>query len=1035
MLKFYIIVIILCAFNNGHSQDNYFQQEVNYNIDVTLNDVSHELDAFEKIEYVNNSNTTLEFIYFHLWPNAYKNNETALAKQLLENDETQMYFAKKEDLGFIDKLNFNVNGEAVKWELDKTHIDICKLFLNKPLKPHDTITITTPFHVKIPSGKLSRLGHIDQAYAITQWYPKPAVFDNQGWHQMPYLNQGEFFSEFGSFDVKITLPKNYLLAATGDRIDELEEEEWLNEKVAETKKKISEKSFSETTNFPESSKEYKTIEFKQYRVHDFAWFADKRFNVLKGEITLPKTLNKVTTWAFFTNNESNLWSKSIQYINNATLYYSQLVGEYPYNHVTAIDGTISAGGGMEYPNITIIGESENDFNLETTILHEVGHNWFYGLLGSNERAYPFLDEGINSYYEMRYIQSKYPNKRLTSLLGKDSTFRFFGLNKFKHKAQYEFSYLLPARKNTDQAISLPSEKYTLHNYGAIVYSKTALAFDYLMKYLGDEKIDAAMQFYFEQWKFKHPNPDDLIKTLQYHLNTDLKWFTEQLLSTNKKLDYKITGHKQLFDKSHAITVKNNNTLTGPISVSGYHKGQLVGTVWYNGFKGEKIFEFPPAIIDEFKIDGDGNVPEINRKNNNYKTHGLFKKSDRLQLNLFGKIDDPHFTQINYLPIMGYNQYNKFMLGCAVYNYAFLQKKIEYTIAPMFAFGSKTVVGYADLTRNFIQNNQFFQQITFTAKAKSFSQNYIDTKAFNDRFGASNESFYLNYYKISETLDFEIKKKNPRSKIAQHIGYTNTNLFVDKEKYVIESTDLSQSKLSKVNIQSYINNLYYTFQNTQIINPYSMSFNFQHNNQFGKLSGEFNYSISIKKQKSFDIRLFAGTFVYQTKNATEDYRFRMSGFSANNVSNHDYLYDYNFIGRNETSGLPGAQFVENDGAFKVPISIGQPGKITYSLGETSKWILALNIKTPKIGILPLKLYADIGTSEFNESLFHEKFLYNAGIDICIFKNILDIYIPLVYSKDIKTNLAANNRASFGNTIRFTLNLHNIKPKTIITNNLF
>ena len=326
--RFIIFSYFLCyAVFNISAQENYFQQEVNYKIDVTLNDVTHELSAFEKIQYINNSKAPLDFIYFHLWANAYKNNETALAKQLLENGDTKMYFAKPNELGYIDSLNFLVNGQPIKWEYDKKHIDICKLYLNSPIKPGDTIIITTPFHVKLPSAKISRLGHIGQAYAITQWYPKPAVFDREGWHPMPYLNQGEFYSEFGSYDVKISLPKNYLLAATGDRINEAEEEQWLLSKVEETKQFIAQKKYSNDNSFPPSEKEYKTIQFKQYRVHDFAWFADKRFHVLKGNIVLPRSGKEVDTWAFFTNSEPELWEKSIEYINDATLFYSKMNGE------------------------------------------------------------------------------------------------------------------------------------------------------------------------------------------------------------------------------------------------------------------------------------------------------------------------------------------------------------------------------------------------------------------------------------------------------------------------------------------------------------------------------------------------------------------------------------------------------------------------------------------------------------------------------------------------------------------------------------
>ena len=1020
MLKcfFCFLISFLCFNINLFSQENYFQQEVNYKIDVTLDDVTHKLSAFEKIEYINNSLIPLNFIYFHLWPNAYKNNETALAKQLLQNGETAMYFAKADELGFIDSLNFTVNGESIKWEFDKEHIDICKLILNKPINPKDTIFISTPFRVQLPSAKISRLGHIGQAYAITQWYPKPAVFDRDGWHQMPYLNQGEFYSEFGNFDVNITLPKNYVLAATGDRIDEKEEELWLFEKVKETEKLVTKKKYSNNLEFPISDKEFKTITFRQFRVHDFAWFADKRFHVLKDEILLPNSGRKVNTWSFFTNSEPELWSKSLEYINDATLFYSALNGDYPYNHVTAIDGTISAGGGMEYPNITIIGKSGNDFTLETTIMHEVGHNWFYGILGSNEREFPALDEGLNSFYEMRYIRTKYPEKKLTSIIDRDSTFRFFGLNKFNHKAQYEFLYLLAARKNTDQPIATKADKFTEFNYGAIVYSKTALAMDYLMNYLGKEKFDDAMRFYFEQWKYKHPNPTDLIKTLQYYLNADLKWFESELFLTNHKIDYKIVSHKLLSDKSHVILVKNKNMLLGPVSISGYKDGKLVGSVWYNGFKGKRVFEFPPSNVDEFIIDSQEFIPELNRNNNRLRTTGLFRRIEPLQFNFLGKLDDPHYTQINYLPILGYNQYNKFMLGCAIYNYSFLQKPIEFTIAPMFAFGSKTPTGYADFTKHFTQNNNLFQEINFIGKTKTFSTDFVETKYFNETNNTSISSFNLNYYKISATLEFELKKRNPRSKMTQFISYTSNHLWVD-ELYALQNSIVAS--LSKKNKYTIINRFQYTIRNKQIINPYNVSFNFDHNDKFGKASLELNYSISFKKEKSLDFRIFAGAFVYGNNHDKSPYRFRMSGFNGY----QDYLFDYNYVGRNEPTGLGFAQFSENDGAFKV----------WTPLGQTSKWLLTVNIKSPTVGKLPLKLFADIGASEFNESLNKDKILYTAGVQLCIFRNICEIYFPLIYSKDIKTALQANNKDSFFDTIRFTLNLHNIKPKNIISNNFF
>ena len=196
-------------------QKNYFQQTVNYEINVTLNDIEHVVSGTINIEYTNNSPDELDFIYFHLWPNAYQNNETAFARQKREDGNTRFYFSDKKDRGEIRDLDFSVDGKMTTWEYDQKNIDIAIVRLPKPIKSGETILIKTPFTVQIPES-FSRLGHVEQSYQMTQWYPKPAVYDAEGCHPMPYLDQGEFYSEFGDFDVTITLPSNYVVGATGE---------------------------------------------------------------------------------------------------------------------------------------------------------------------------------------------------------------------------------------------------------------------------------------------------------------------------------------------------------------------------------------------------------------------------------------------------------------------------------------------------------------------------------------------------------------------------------------------------------------------------------------------------------------------------------------------------------------------------------------------------------------------------------------------------------------------------------------------------
>ena len=196
-------------------------------------------------------------------------------------------------------------------------------------------------------------------------------------------------------------------------------------------------------------------------------------------------------------------------MHDATYYYSLWNGDYPYKQCTAVDGTISAGGGMEYPGVTVIGESFTDKALEEVIMHEVGHNWFYGMLGSNERLHPWMDEGLNSHNEIRYMRTKYPDFNLYLDQLPDKIVKILGLEGYDTKQTLLEMNMISARTGQDQPIELHSEKYTSMNYGLIVYYKTAIVFDYLMAYLGEDLYDKCMKTYFEKWKFKHPRPEDL----------------------------------------------------------------------------------------------------------------------------------------------------------------------------------------------------------------------------------------------------------------------------------------------------------------------------------------------------------------------------------------------------------------------------------------------------------------------------------------------------------------------------------------------
>ncbi len=1004
MIQRTTFLFLLLAGISLQAQKSYFQQEVNYTIRVTLDDVNHELKGDEQIEYINNSPDRLNFIWMHIWPNAYKNNHTALGKQLLANGSTRFQRAKEEERGYIDGLQFKVNGQDVEVVQHPQWIDVCQIFLTRPMEPGERIMISTPFHVKIPVGEFSRMGHIEQQYQITQWYPKPAVYDKFGWHPMPYLDQGEFYSEYGSFDVSITVPENYVLGATGDLVDGEKETEWLNKLSEECKqKKFDEKLIlpngkevmKYTDEFPPSSPITKTLRFRQSRVHDFAWFCDKRYNVLKGEVELPHSKRKMNTWLMFTNGQSKLWKAAVPYINDAIYYYSKWNGDYPYNHATAVDGALSAGGGMEYPNITVIGEMNNAFLLETVIMHEVGHNWFYGILGSNERDHPWMDEGLNSFNENRYVETKYPKAGILGEMDAAWYLKLLKLDDVLHKEQYYMSYIIGCKLRHDQPVEELSANYTPFNYGGIVYSKTAIVFDYLMAWLGEETMDKAMQLYFETWKFKHPYPEDLRKILEQVSGKDLSWFFNDVLTTTKRIDFKITNiehpeSNEMPISPTKVSVKNTGEITAPVTVYGFDKGDTVGVSlgWSEPIPpgASHIFSTSKGF-HHFRIDPLLDIPEYNRNNNSIRNQGFLRKSEKPQLVLFGSLDAPDRSQLFYTPIVGWNYYDGVMAGMAVYNSILPRKKLEFTLAPMYGFRSKKLAGMGEVKLNFYPK-KVFQTISLSGNAKKFT--------YDSPFG---------YRSFTHKLFLEFRNRSARSPLSHQITLSDHRIFIEGFK----SNTLGFLPVSDTTV---VQRFTYQFRAPHAVHGWNTGIVAEYSADHTKLmwKGNFSYHL-LRLKRVMELRLNAGVFLSENGSAADKYSFRLN----NGTGSQDYLFSDLFLGRSEQDGFLSRQIGPENGNFMYNTSIG----------VNKEWIASAHF-TSGIPFIPfLKIYASLGMIPTQTLTNLSSTQYEAGVYVPVANDAIRVYLPLLFSKDIQAQIDAEGIKTT-ELIRFSLDLNRINP---------
>jgi hypothetical protein len=937
-----------------------------------------------------------------------KDKNTQLVKQQVENGKTDLYFAEDEMRGWIDSLQPQINGIPVELLFEKEP-DYARIRLTQALLPGQKLTFTTPFVVKLPGKVYSRAGVEKGIYCITQWYPKPAVYDVNGWNPMSYLDQGEFYSEFGNFDVEIEVPKNFVLAATGN-LQNPEELKWWNDKINE---KNSENPATSDT---------KKLRFTQDSIHDFAWFCSKDFLINKGEVKLASG-KTVQTWLMTEKGKDEERQKGVTYINDAVKFYSEKVGEYPYSQATVVITPLEAGGGMEYPTITNCQSID-----KTTLVHEVGHNWFYGILASNEREYPWMDESFNTYYENRQSREGKKKENGVASIG--------GLKLgIKDVDQSKLTYEWSARKNEDQAGNLNSTVYTDMNYGAIIYAKNPLAFGYLQAYLGTEQFDLMMQAYYSKWKFKHPLPQDFINHANSFTGKDLSWFFNDVLGSEKKQDIKLCKFKD------GIKFKNSGTLNTPVPISMFLGDSLIETKWFRPNLSDTVsfssFENYGKISDAdkknvlFRVAFQEAPLELYNLNNFVKAKGMFSCAPWKLKPILG-LESPKMHKTFVTPLYAWNNYNKSMLGVGFYNSIFPQAKNEYIFTPMYSFETGDVNGYAQYWHNFYPTKSKIRSIQLGAKLARFGTNSLVTSESNQNIE------YISYGKaVYEKLEpfvlFNLKPKNPRSNVEQNLTL----------RYVMINEQESKSGYFKnFDNHSGIFNLNYQYIRDYKLYPVSAQIDYQSgmkNSEINRLAITIEQGLLYKDgKKKANIRFFGGMFFKQISssgNTIHGSRYERSLFNAGGTSgSFDYLYDNTMFARAETVGSESVyanQIINRDAGFRNMAAIG----------TTDKWIVAANLSLPipKIPI-PIGLYGDVNYCPIKSmdmsgnSSYKNELNYSAGIYFQVFGESFRIFFPIEYlsSKSVKDSWELNGQTGFFQRTSFVLNLNAFNPIKTVRN---
>jgi hypothetical protein len=536
-------IVSLCSATIFSQKKNYWQQKVDYKMDVTMNVNNYQYKGKQELVYTNNSQDTLRRVYYHLFNNAFQPGSEMDAKLQTVKDpdarminkisvdgkeikESRIKTLKPSEIGFLTISNFRQDGVVTP---TKTIGTILEVTLPKPILPNSKTTFTLDFDGQVPvqirrSGRNNKEG---VELSMAQWYPKIAEFDFEGWHADPYIAR-EFHGVWGNFDVKITIDADYVLGGTG---------------YLQNKNKIGH-GYQDAGVKVEYPKNTKTLTWHFYApmVHDFTWAADKNYlhDVVKGP-------NDVDLHFLYKNNPKILanWKTIQPLLVKVMDFYNKKVGNYPYKQYSFIQG---GDGGMEYAMCTLIlGEGKLD-GLLGVATHELGHSWFQQVCAFNESKHPWMDEGFTSYIE-------------------DSALNEISANKVENPFEGAYnSYYQLVASGKEQPQTTHADRYDENRpYSISSYVKGTIFLTQLEYIIGKENLEKTLKKFFQDFKFTHPVPNDIKRTAERISGANLDWYLTDWTQTTNTIDYGIKELKAVENETR-ITLERIGRMPMPIDI-------------------------------------------------------------------------------------------------------------------------------------------------------------------------------------------------------------------------------------------------------------------------------------------------------------------------------------------------------------------------------------------------------------------------------------------------------------------------------------
>ena len=822
------------------------------------------------------------------------------------------------------------NFENIAWERPNDIVDLLKINLNTPILPCSKQTITLFYTVKIPNAKFTRFGFYDNnKFILKHWHLAPSRYENKQFIQQSNENLDDIPNSFSDYEIELEIPDSFSVSSN---------------LVSENNRNLIGYNKPEVTLVIEAKTSYQN--YKNDIITVSCGLQDNKISEIEKAILI----DKITRFTA---------SKLGNSLTSKIIITQEDYQRQPFYGLNQLPSFLSP-----FPD---------ELMFELKFLKTYLNNYLKENLQLNPRKEYWIYDGIQMFLMMQYINENYPDLTMTGNLANLKILKSYHFINLPFNQQYNYLYMLMARKNLDQPLNEPKNRLIKFNEQISSKYRAGLSLNYLDNYLGENIVLSSIQEFIHENQYISSNSRQFETIIEKNTPKDIDWFFRTMVETRDLVDYKF-GKVSKTKDSISVKIINKTNTNAPISLYQLKNNEVVNKIWLNNISTDSTIVIPRLESDKLVLNYNNEVPEYNLRNNWKSLKGFFFNNRPIKFNFMKDLEEPHYNQIFYVPEVEFNAYDGIAIGMKLSNRSMLNKPFSFTATPM----------YSSNTGKFVGKATFFIDDNIRDEGKLYNIRYI---LRGSQFHYAPDAIYTN---LVPTIQFFFRDKNLRSNKNEFIQLRQVYINREASPFITENTE-------NYNV---FNAKYGNFQ-SEGTKHFSFSNDLQISSKFGKIATEVHYRKLFENNRQISLRFYAGAFMFSSTNSD----FFSFGLDRPN----DYMFDYSLLGRSETTGIYSQQYVYAEGGFKSKLDTRFANQWMTTINGTFNiwnWI---------------QIYGDAGMLKNKYS--SAEFVYDSGLHLNLVPDYFELFLPVYSSNGFELN--SNN---YGEKIRFVVTL---SPKTLIS----